>query len=147
MEQSIHWIQNRLPQPVRYILAGGTGFAAGILFLTLFVEVLHIWYLTASLATFVIATFVSYWMQKNVTFQNRTEALLGRQMLYFYALAILNAGFNSLLLYTFVERFAIFYLFAQFYASATIALYSFFVYRYLFKQQPPRLSNDRRSRG
>jgi putative flippase GtrA len=128
------WITSRIPRSIRYIFAGGIGFVTAIVVLAFLVEVLNIWYLTASLITFVVATFVSFILQKHITFQNDERGLVGRQLIYFYALAIVNAGVNSLLLYTFVDGFGIFYLIGQFLASATIALYSFFVYRYLFQQ-------------
>ena len=124
----------RTPRPVRYIIVGGTGFLTAVVVLAFLVEVLHLWYLTASLMTFVLATFVSFMLQKKLTFQNEAAgAAAGRQMAYFYSLAAINAGVNSLLLYTFVDGLQLFYLLGQFFSSATIAVYSFFFYRYLFQ--------------
>jgi putative flippase GtrA len=132
------------------VFAGGVGLLVGLLLLTFFVEVMHVWYLAASLMTFVVATFVSFWMQKMITFGNEEVdgSAMSQQMTAFYLFAAVNAGVNALLLYSLVEYFGIFYLVAQVCTSATIAFYSFFAYRLLFRQtQTPAMVEDRPPRA
>ncbi len=128
----------RLPRPLRYLLSGGTAAVVNLALLALFVEIFGLWYLAAAVVAFTLALLVSFALQKFFTFADhtRTTDVLARQFSIYTTIALINIALNTILMYLLVERLFLHYLISQVVASGTIALYSFFIYRAVFKDAP-----------
>lgn len=123
----------------RYLFSGGLGAATDLLVLYVLVDLLGVWYLAGSSVAFVIAWFVSFGMQKFWTFQNheRQSAIVGRQALIFFGIAIVNLALNTASMYVLVNYFDVWYITAQIMTSIFIAVESFFAYKFLvFNNRP-----------
>jgi len=114
-----------------YLVSGGTAFLVNISLLALFVEAFHLWYLIATSLAFMLAFFVSFTMQKFLTFREHSTDRVHRQMGAYLLIALCNLCANGGLMYIAVEFVGIHYLVAQVIVTAAIAAYSFFLYKYL----------------
>jgi putative flippase GtrA len=126
---------NKTPRPLRYILSGGSAALVNFSLLALLVEAFGLWYLAAAVIAFTIALLASFTLQKFFTFSNhaRSKHILTRQFVVYATIALANIAINTLIVYLLVELLSFHYLLAQVVSSATIALYSFFIYRALFQ--------------
>ncbi|MEK7088476.1 MAG: GtrA family protein [Patescibacteria group bacterium] len=121
----------------RYLIGGAVGAATNVFSLFLLVEIFGVWYLLAAVWSFLIAWLVSFLLQKYWTFQNylTENGALQKQASYFFAISLFNLLPNTLLIYIFVDFFRWWYLLAQVFSSALIAISSFFLYkRFVFQQ-------------
>src|SRR3989344_5231647 len=120
----------RIKKILRYFLSGGTAFGVDFFFLYFFTELVGLHYLLSVVIAFVIAVIVSFILQKYWTFQNNSKVDLHRQAVLYITVAIINTGFNALLVYLFVEYVGLHYLVGQFFSSGLIAFESFFIYQF-----------------
>lgn len=116
----------------RYLIGGTFVFLVSIGLLYLFVDVLHIWYLWGTTATFFLALGISFSVQKYWTFRDHSADSLKGQMGAYAALQVANLGANDALMFVIVDKIHINHLFAQVCTTVIIAAWSFFAYRYLF---------------
>ncbi len=122
----------------RYLIGGACGAATNIFSLFLLVEVFSVWYLQAAVWSFLIAWLVSFLLQKYWIFQNylTENGVLQKQATLFFVVSLFNLELNTLLIYIFVDFFQLWYLLAQMFSSALIAISSFFIYKhFVFQQQ------------
>jgi dolichol-phosphate mannosyltransferase len=127
-----------LPTGLRLMRFGISGASCALLnILILYVATAygHIWYLYSAALGFIISQFASFLLQKLWTFGNRALAGSHIQLTYHFALALVNLGINTLLLYLFVEGLGIWYILAQAFASAIIACESYFAYRWIYRKK------------
>ncbi len=113
----------------RYIVAGVVGVAVNVGVLYGLTRFFGVWYLAASVVSFIISLLVSFALQKMWTFQDRGMELAGRQFLVYLAIALFNLGLNSLCMYFFTSILGIWYVMSQLLSSGLIAISSFFLYR------------------
>jgi putative flippase GtrA len=126
-------ILGRFRGPVLFISSGCI--AAVVQFGALFVltHYFGVWYLISATIAFGCAFFVSFFLQKFITFIEHSKDRMGNQLVYYFLFALLNAGINAIIMYVEVDIIGLHYLVAQFISSAIIAFYSYFVYkRYIF---------------
>jgi putative flippase GtrA len=121
---------------VRYLISGGSAFGTNIVLLYLLTEYLDMYYLLSAVISFVFAFGVSFFMMKNFTFQDGESEKTHKQLVAYFSVAIFNLFLNSLLVFIFVEKFYIWYIFAQVVASLLIAVSSFFIYKHLIFKKP-----------
>ena len=116
----------------RYLIGGTSVFSVSLGLLYLFVDVIGMWYLLATTATFCIALGLSFTVQKYWTFRDHsTDGLKGQMGIYVF-LQIFNLGANDAIMYISVDRVGVPYLVAQICTTAIVAAWSFFAYRKLF---------------
>jgi putative flippase GtrA len=127
---SIERWKPHIPLVSRYIIAGGIGAVADLGLLFILVRS-GVHYLIAATIAFIVATCVSFTMQKFWAFRNRQLERLHVQAPLFLLVAFFNVLMNTLLMYVLVDTFHIWYLGAQVIASGLVAVYSFFVYKFL----------------
>lgn len=121
----------------RYLFAGGLAAATNLILLFVFTDYFHWWYLAASTTAFVISGFVSFTIQKFVTFRDRTTDKIHHQAVMYIAFALFNVIANGGLMFSFVEWAHIHYLLAQVFSGGIIAAWSLAVYRHvIFKPAP-----------
>lgn len=126
----------------RYIASGSIAEVVGLLLLYVFTDWLGIWYLVSSIFAFVIAFGVSFAFQKFWTFQDHGKENIHWQWGVYMAVAVVNLGFNTLLIYVFVEFAGLNYLVAQVLSSFLIAFESYFVYQHFIFDTAIRESMD-----
>lgn len=125
---------------VRYLISGGT--AAGSNFITLFLLVHFggMYYLYASIIAFIMSIGVSFGMQKFWTFQNKPLHDMHSQFARYLLVIGANLVLNTALVFLFVEKAGIWYLFAQLLATFVIAITGYFGYKYfVFRNHPQEL--------
>ncbi len=120
----------------RYFMSGGSAFATNIILLYILTEYFKIYYLVSAVLSFMIAFVVSFLMMKHWTFQDGSTEKVNQQLVVYFGLAVLNLFLNSLLVYFFVEKVGVWYVTAQVVASLIIAVWNFFIYKYLIFIKP-----------
>ena len=137
---------------IRFIISGGSAAAVHFALLYFLTDALSIWYLLSTTIAFVAAFTVSFTLQKFWTFRDRASNRVHVQIVWYLAVALGNLGLNTIGMYVLVNRLELWYIFAQGLTTATLAVESFFVYRYLIfhEEQGPFIpgttilgSNDR----
>jgi putative flippase GtrA len=122
---------------VRFVISGGTAAAVHLGLVFILVHFFSWYPVFASVCAFVIAFFVSFALQKLWTYKNFDRKNAGEQMGTYLAIQLANLGLNALSMYIFVEYTNVHYLVAQVITSGTIAIESFFVYKYfVFHSRP-----------
>ena len=114
---------------IKFLMSGGSAAAINIGLLYLFTDIFGIWYLFSAVMAFMIAFVASFCFQKFWTFEDHSMDAVHGQAAIYLAVAIVNLGINTGLIYIFVEFFAVHYVLAQVFSSIAIACESFFVYR------------------
>lgn len=118
---------------VRYLISGGTSFGTNIVALYILTEYFFGKqnYLISAIFSFIVGFIVSFLMMKHWTFQDSSTDGIHEQLTVYFSVAIMNLLLNTLLVYLFVEFMGSWYIFAQVAASLIIAVWSFFIYKYL----------------
>jgi putative flippase GtrA len=116
---------------MRYLLGGGTAATTNLLLLFVFTDYFHWWYLAASTIAFIISGFVSFTVQKFITFRDRTTDKIHHQAVMYLSFALFNIMANGGLMFSFVELAHVHYLLAQVFSGVIIAAWSLVVYRYV----------------
>lgn len=119
----------KLKKLVRYLFSGGISFMTNLLGLFLLVHFAHMYYLLASVLSFLIALTVGFTMQKFWTFRDHATDRMHAQFATFTLVATINLGINTVLMYSFVSLLGVWYLLAQVFAALLIATESYFVYK------------------
>jgi putative flippase GtrA len=114
---------------IKFIIAGGTATATSFALLYFFVDFLHIWYLAGSGLAFVLSFFVSFYLQKYFTFKDRQVGQAYKQLLLYLIVTLCGLGFNLFLMWILVDSFKLWYMLAQFFTSAIIAVFNYFAYK------------------
>ncbi len=117
---------------IRFIISGGLSALTNLIFLYIFVDLLDIWYLLASSASFLIGFAVSFILQKYWAFENPSKERIHAQVSIYFIVTLINLIINITLVYLFVDKCHINYLLAQIISNILIAFVSYFVYRRIF---------------
>lgn len=125
---------------VRYLISGGTAAVSNLGFLFLLVHFVHMHYLYASVIAFIMSIAVSFTMQKFWTFQDMPLHDVHVQFSRYLVVLLVNLTLNTLLMYFFVEKIGLWYLYAQILATAVVAIVGYFGYKYfVFRGRPTTL--------
>lgn len=121
---------------LRYLIAGSTATGVNLALLFVFTDWLGVWYLFSAVASFVVAFFVSFFLQKLWTFQDKSRGMMKKQMAVYFLIALISLAANTGLMYLLVDIFGIWYLLAQVFTAALIAVWNFIAYgTFVFKQK------------
>ena len=124
---------SQITKIARFLVTGGLAAFIHIGTLYLLTEYARLWYIYSNIFAFFIAFMFNFFAQKYWVFRDRAHESISWQMPLHLAVALFNLGLNTLLLYTFVEYFGMWYVLAQAFASVIIAVESFVAYRLIFK--------------
>ncbi len=114
---------------MKFLIAGGAGLSVNLgIFHTLYV--LGVPYLAGSVIAFLISMVVGFTLQKYWTFEERTLERARTQFMLYGTLALCNLAVNTLIVYLFVEYASAHYLIAQTIGAGSVAVVSYFVYRF-----------------
>jgi len=118
-------------QLMRYLISGGSAFITNITSLFILVHFFHMWYLLATVVSFIVSVYVSFMMQKFFTFNDYGKEKIRHQQVFYFGIQIFNLTVNTLLMYISVDLLHIHYIISQIIIASVMAISNFFVYKYL----------------
>lgn len=122
---------------VRYIISGGTSAGVNLSVLSLLYYVFHIYYITASIVSFIVAFFFSLVLHKFWTFGDHSLDGVHKQAGKYLANSILGLIINTSILFVCVDLFHLYVFIGQIIAGILTAGVTFFISRdYIFNQNP-----------
>ena len=124
-------IPESLKRIIRFLISGGLATGVNLFALYILIHVIGMWYLTASIIAFFVGFIASFTLQKVWTFKDHGRDVMGKQLVIYLLIILVNLGFNTGLVYIFVEYAKFWPLVAQALASLVIAFEGFFAYRML----------------
>jgi putative flippase GtrA len=98
--------------------------------LFLLVHIGGMYYLYASVLSFIVSIGVSFAMQKFWTFRDKLVHDIHAQFTRYLIVIFLSLLLNTTLVYLLVEKVSIWYLFAQVIATVVVAVTNFFCYKH-----------------
>ncbi len=123
---------------IKFIATGCVGITVNLTALFILADAIGIHYLTASVLAISISTVVGFLLQKYWTFQERSQGMAGKQFILYVLVTCMNILFNTLIVYTLVEKVGVYYLAAQFIGAGTVAVSSFIIYKkFIFRTVSP----------
>ena len=124
-----------LKKVLYFIIGGGTAALTNLVLFFVFINYLNIWYLFASITSFILSVFVGFYLQKYLTFENVSNEKTKKQMILFLLVSTVNLGINILLMLFFVEVLKLDKMLAKVCTLAILACWNFFVYeKIVFKK-------------
>lgn len=116
---------------IRFGVTGLLGVLTQLVTLYVLTEWAHLWYIHSAVCAWLVAFGVSFGLQRRWTFGRQGRAGAAGQLVAFVALFLANMGINAALLYALVDLLGAPYLIAQFGLLVLIAVWNFFIMRYL----------------
>jgi putative flippase GtrA len=131
-------LNKKIYKAILFILAGGTAALSNLVLFYIFLNWFHVWYLLASITSFVLSVFVGFYLQKYITFQNTSKSETKKQAILFFLVSMVNLGINILLMLFFVEILHIDKMLSKVFTLAILACWNFFVYeKFVFNKKTP----------
>lgn len=119
---------------LKYLISGGIGITVNLLLYRILVTNAHFGYLLGSVVAVSCSTVLGFLLQKFWTFEDRSRERAPVQFGLYACIAAGNIVLNTGIVYPLIKWMGLFYLVAQALAAATVALWSFFLYReFIFK--------------
>lgn len=115
---------------VKYIISGGTVTLVHFSILFILHELFFIDVIVATTCAFLFSFFVGFFLHKRWTFRNK-DTRIYHQMFKFLSLGIFGLVLNAGLMYLLVNIFLIWYMLAQVFVSASIAVMNFLISRFI----------------
>jgi glycosyltransferase involved in cell wall biosynthesis len=115
----------RFGELMRYLLIGGSCAVLDLILLFSFVNYLHIWYLYAATASFIIVSTLGYFGQKYFSFRNY-ENNHGKQIPVFFVVAGIGLLINAAFMYAFVSLMGLWYILASVMTKFIVLIWNFF---------------------
>ena len=122
---------NWLIQLFRYFFVGGTAAVVNILFLFVFTDVLHLYYLFSNVISFIFGLITNYALSKKFIF----KADVGSKSLEFtvYGLiGVIGLIFDTGLLYLFTSFLGCYYLISKIFSTIIVFLWNFAARKLLY---------------
>lgn len=115
---------------------------------TLFVlhGLIHLPIVPAASLSFVVAYLVSFSLQKFWTFADTGRERMAGQMIIYFMVGVFGLVLNAVGMYMLVELFLVWYLLAQIFMSAGLAVMNYFLYRWIFRNRERTVLDDNRYR-
>ncbi len=116
------------------IFSGGITAVADLTFLFLFHEILGWSQLVAVNISFILAILVNFSLQKFWTFSNKDLKVAHKQFIKFLGVSAINLAMNAIFMFFFVAILGLWYIGAQAFVIAVLAIMNFILYRiFVFK--------------
>ena len=121
-------------QFLKSILSGAVSSLFDIFFLWFLTSVLGVYYLISSALSFILSTFLNYLLNISFVFDERRISSRKIEISGFFLISILALFLTQILMFIFVEKFKIFYLFAKIITIFLVFFFNFSLRRiFLFK--------------
>lgn len=131
---------------IKYIFSGLTAAAADFLVLYNLTEFFGVYYLISAGIAFICAFMVSFVLQKFWTFRNNDINNIYEQLSLYFFVAFSSLLLNTIIVFTLVEKFGIWYIFSQAMAGVCLSIFSFLFYKYvIFIKEIKRKKRDRKN--
>jgi len=122
------WSYKRL---IKYVISGGVAATTDLSLLFFFHDIFDIDVVVSATLAFIIAFFVSFYLQKFWTFSDNSRDKIKQQMAIYFIVGSVNTAINAWAMNLLVNSWHIWYLLAQVIVAGSIALYSFIIYKFL----------------
>lgn len=120
---------------IRFAVAGGLSALINIALLYVLVQWLDMWYLAASVVSFIISVGIHFIVQKVWVFAHHEHGTVSVQFITFVSLALINLAINAPLMYICVSVAGINYLVSQVVVRIVLACLNYVAYeRLIFKK-------------
>jgi len=120
----------------KFIISGTLSGLLDLVLLFLFHGYFKIGIVLATSMAFIISFALSFFLQKIWTFRNQDKNKLIHQVGIYFFNAFLDLNINALLMHALVNRFNLWYLFAQLAVNMSMGSLNFFVYKFIiFKKE------------
>ena len=124
----------RYEQFCKFLIAGAFVVLINLMVLYALTDLAHIYYLLSTVLAFLVAFCVSFFVQKNWTFKDRSRDRLHKQLPFYLGVQLVNLGCNTILMYVFVEYLHIWYLLSQAIIAFFLAMIVYFINKaFIFK--------------
>ena len=121
---------------IKYIISGGIAALINLVLLYFFTEALQIWYLISSVIAYCFALIVSFVLQKYWTFRDNNLKRIKKQTFIYLLIGISDFFLVPLLLYILVEKFHIWYMWADILVLGATAIVAYLVNKFItFKKE------------
>lgn len=128
-------IQNLIERPVvRFLIVGGTVAVIQLSIFFILDRFFHLPSMVSSTISFIVCVFINFRFQKFWSFKDPSHDHIGTQFSYFVINSISNLFINILAMALLLGIFRLNKYVAQIFTFAIIAVYNFFVYRFIFKK-------------
>lgn len=120
-----------------YIVSGGTAGVVNLIVLYILTEYGHVYYVASEAFAFSAAFFVSFGMQKFLTFKDRSVSRVHAQLGRYLIVMLANLASNTALLFLLVRYGHVWYVLAELAVTALLACVSYFIYQHwIFSAAP-----------
>lgn len=127
---SLTFEHNKFGEKIRYLFIGGACAIADLIILYVLVEFFQIWYLVASIISFILVGFFGYLGQKYFTFKNDSKSHT-RQLTIFFTVIGIGLLLNSSCMFLFVSVLGIWYIFASVVTKFIVLAWNFTANKYI----------------
>ena len=121
-----------LGQPLRriskFVVTGGLAAAVTLSTFVILTELCRLWYLAASILSYIASFFVNFFLQKFWTFHNTDKTRTNIQMLLFTFNSFINLALNAGFMYGLVDVLGTHHIFAQVLVIGSLAVMNYMLY-------------------
>ena len=115
---------------IKYVISGCTGAFVNLSTLFVLTEFAHLHYLLSAIMAFFVSLAVGFNLQKKWTFRDNNKKVF-KQVLFYLVITSINLLIDTALLYFLVEKFDLWYMFAQVAIYGSLSIVNFILYRFL----------------
>lgn len=120
-----------LVQFFRYLFVGGAAFVVDFGSLFLLTEYAGIYYLTSAAIAFLLGLLVNYLLSIVWVFNRRTVERRWVEFGVFALIGVVGLGLNELFIWTFTERFHLYYMVSKLVATGLVLIWNFAARKFL----------------
>ena len=118
--------KNTFKQAFKFALVGGIGTFVNIGILFFFTEYFQIFYILSEVIAFIVSGIHNYLLDKLWVFKEKVKAQVGVKYVQFLTISVFSLIINLLVLYTLVEYYHLWYIYAEVIAIMFGFLINFF---------------------
>ena len=131
MMRIIGYVREHFWELVRFGVSGSFAALAGLCTLYALTDILGVWYVASSVASFIVTFIIVFLLQKFWTFKEKSAGTIPKQSAQNFALSIFNLFFNTALIFLLVDLVGLHHVLAQVFIYGLIGAIDFFVYKYI----------------
>jgi len=129
-----YYMKKIFSQFLKSIFSGAVSSLLDLFLLWFLTSILGVYYLISSALSFILSTFLNYLLNISFVFNERKIFSKKIEISGFFLISILTLFLTQILMFIFVEKFKIFYLFAKIIIIFLVFLFNFSLRRiFLFK--------------
>lgn len=116
---------------VKYFFSGGSAALVNLSFLYIFTDIMGVWYVASAVMAFIISHVYGFFMQKFWTFRETGWGRIHKQTAIYVIMGTAEFIMTPILIYTFVEKFHIWYLLAATMVMGGLAIVNYSVNKFI----------------